>query len=172
MINELVVSSFRKSDDVKIKILTGKSYLKRDTMEIVPELPEDAVLTEWAEIPTGVRDDKTGAIYEIVHVVEDETGPFTEMYLAPDSYSEMSFYTASLGDVSTAILNYDMYPAYKAANTYAAGDIVTYNGMTWISDIDDNTGNQPNLCEWSLYLPYIEKREPHYVTYEELINQA
>lgn len=171
MINELVSEHFR-TDSVNIVIRTGKSYINRVTLEVVQELPEDAIATDWAEYWTKLRNDQTGHIYEIAHDVEGSDQTYSEMYYTEESYCERSYGSSTIGTGGVCSFNTDVYPTYKSENTYAKGDIVTSNHMTWISDFDDNTGNDPTIYGWSLYLPFIEKRNVEYGTYEEIYGNS
>lgn len=171
MINELIISTFRKSDDVRIKITTAASYINRTTREILPELPEGVVEAEWARLSTFVRNDRTGDIYEIAHDIEDTTDTYTEVYLTPDSYCDIAFGT-TVGGIGYSNINQNVYPEYKPGEIYAEGDMVTYKLWTWVSDFDENTGNTPDVWGWSPYLPFAETREAHYATYEELYGEG
>ena len=162
---------FRKKDDVKIKITRGEGWVKKDTLEYFSEIPEGEDSTNYGKLTTRVRKDQTGEIYEIAHDVQDADYTYTELFPTRDSYSEITFAQYAAG-LFTAVVNYNLYPTYKAATTYSEGDIVTYNNHEWISDMDDNTGNQPNNgIGWSEYLPYIETREVEWKTLEELANE-
>lgn len=173
MIKELISSNFRKKDSVKIKITSGESHINCSTGQILQELPSGAVVSQWATITTAVRKDQTGDILEIAHDVEDTQNTYTEMYLMPDSYCDITFGSIGSNVEGYSYFNTNVYPTYKATEIYAKDDIVVYEGMEWISEFDDNVGNQPNrLYGWDLYLPYIERRELHYGTYEEVYGSA
>lgn len=167
MINVLEHQTQFRKDGIEIKIITAKCYINRETHEFVSVLPEDAVETEWAELSGRVRKDQTGEIYEIAHDVQDASYTYTEVYPSKDSYSEISF--ANYGTEYRANANYNLYPVYSAYTTYSEGDIVTYDNQEWISEMNDNTGNNPkNGIGWTSYLPYLEKREVEWKTLEEL----
>lgn len=162
-------SQFRKKDDVKIKIIRGEGWVKKDTLEYFSEIPEGEASTDYGKLTTRVRKEETGEIYEIAHDVQDANYTYTELYPTKDSYSEITFLYVS---EYLAIPNFNLYPAYKANVTYSEGDIVTYNNWEWISEMNDNTGNTPNNgVGWSEYLPYIETREVKWKTLEELANE-
>ena len=163
-------SQFRKKDDVKIKIIRGEGWAKKDTLEYFAEIPEGEAETDYGKLTTRVRKEETGEIYEIAHDVQDAAYTYTEVYPSKESYCEMTF--ISYGAGYTARADSNLYPTYKAATTYSEGDIVTYNGWEWISDTNDNTGNTPNNgVGWSEYLPYIETREVVWKTLEELATE-
>lgn len=167
-------SQFRKKDDVKIKIITAECFINMNTGEYLSAMPEDADATEfakeWAKLRGAVRKDQTGEVFETAHDVQDATYTYTEVYLSKDSYCEMVF--SKNTDWYSAIVYQNLYPNYEAAKTYSEGDIVVYSNHEWISDMNDNTGNQPNNgVGWSEYLPYIETREVEWKTLEELANE-
>ena len=167
MINVLEHQTQFRKDGVEIKIITAKCYINRETHEFVSVLPENAVEAEWAELSGRVRKDQTGEIYEIAHDVQDASYTYTEVYPSKDSYSEILF--TNYGTGYMALANYNLYPVYSAYVTYSEGDIVTYDNQEWISEMNDNTGNNPkNGIGWTSYLPYLEKREVEWKTLEEL----
>lgn len=170
MINVLEHQTQFRKDGIEIKIITAKCYVNMETREFVSVLPEDAVATEWATFDGRVRKDQTGEIYEIAHDVQDASYTYTEVYPSKESYCEMIF--SNCGGEYVTRVDRNLYPTYKAAATYSEGDIVTYNNHEWISDMNDNTGNQPNNgVGWTEYLPYIETREVEWKTLEELANE-
>ena len=170
MINVLEHQTQFRKDGVEIKIITAKCYINRETHEFVSVLPENAVEAEWAELSGRVRKDQTGEIYEIAHDVQDASYTYTEVYPSKESYCEMIF--PNYGGEYVTRVDRNLYPTYKAAATYSEGDIVGYGNQEWISEINDNTGNNPQHgIGWTSYLPYIEKREVEWKTLEELANE-
>lgn len=165
MITEVVSEHFR-TDDVNIIIRASQSYINRETLEFVSEIPEGASASDYAVYTGRIRKDQTGEIYEVAHDVEGSDYTYTELFPTPESYSEITI--ANYGGTYYAHTNYNLYPNYNASNTYAKDDIVVYDKREWISEMDDNTGNTPNLIGWGLYLPYVEEREVEWVTLEEL----
>ncbi len=168
MINIVESTSFRKKDGVKILIRTSAAFINKETLEILSELPEGATESDYASFNAGrVRKDQTGDIYEIAHDVEDSENTYTEVFPTPDSYCELKI-TNPYAGVYSCYVNKNMYPDYVSTKTYNKGDMVTYKNMEWISELDDNTGNTPNLYGWDLYLPFVETRKQEYKTLEEL----
>lgn len=60
-------------------------------------------------------------------------------------------YRISASEMLGAVLA-DPGSAWNEAGIYAQGDLVTYNGEVWISDVDDNQGNPPGPASlvWTL----------------------
>lgn len=167
MINIVESTNFR-IDGVKILIRTAKAYVDKVTRELFSEIPEGREATEFGELTGRVRNDQTGAIYEIAHDVEDASYTYTELYPSPESFSELNFVNYGSGyDVASP--NFKEFPAFRAATTYNEGDIATSGRYEWISEFDDNTGNTPtNLWGWSVYRPFIADREVIWQTIEEI----
>ena len=165
-INIVESTNFRKKDGKKILVRTSKSYINKNTLEIVPELPEEAVAAEWGEIHGRVRKEETGEVYEIAHDLEDSAYNYVEVFPTPESYCEIRA-------LAYASWDFDMYPTYAPTKTYSEGDIVVYNNWEWISEMNDNTGNIPNNgIGWTEYLPYIETRDVTWKTLEELAEEG
>lgn len=168
MIRETLSSSFR-SDGVNIVIRMSEVHVNRNTLEVVSELPEGADVSDYGRTTKSrVRKDQTGEIFEIAHDVEGSSNTYTEVFPTPESYCDIEFSTVSTGGEYIASVNTNMYPNYSAIKSYAKGDIVVYDGKEWMSDFDDNTGNQPNLYGWSLFSVNVEEREVAYVPLSEL----
>lgn len=169
--NPMFGGAGRTRDGVKVFTRFSMAYVEESTNKIFSEIPEGRETADFASLGSGesagmVRCDQTGVLYETAHDVEDAQFTYTEVFPDEDSVCEYIYSTVT-GGGRIVRLNTDLYPTWKAADTYAEGDIVVYNGMEYISDFDDNTGNTPNLWGWSYYLPYVEKREIHYVTLAE-----
>ncbi len=167
MIKELINDRFR-TDGVKIVIKTGESYMHCTTGQIVQELPEDAVLEEWAKVTTKLRSDQTGEEYDIVHDVEGSPNTYTEVYLSPESYCRTNISKGTTGNLGSVTYIKNAGPTYASATTYHKGDKVVYDKKTYICEEDEITGVLPKHWGFDLYLPYVERLEQKYITFEEL----
>lgn len=150
----------RTRDGVKVYTRFSIAYVERATHKFVSEVPEGAPDADYQMVFSGrLRQDDTGIIYECAHDVEDTAHTYTEVFPDPADASEWD---------SGFVPQFTVHKAYKATETYAEGDIRTFNHKTYQSDFDDNTGNTPNIYGWTEILPYVEKVEPTYKTLEEL----
>lgn len=149
----------RTRDGVKVYTRFSIAYVEKATLKFVSEIPEGAAEADYQMVFSGhLRQDDTGIIYECAHDVENSPHTYTEVFPDPADASEYTSY----------VPRFTVHKTYKAAETYAAGDIATYNHKTYQSDFDDNTGNTPDVYGWTEILPYIEMVEPTYKTLEEL----
>lgn len=150
----------RSRDGIKVYTRFSQAFFDIAAHKFVSDIPAGADTANYAETTMGkVRCDQTGEIFEMAHDVEDSERTYTEVFPDPDEAVEYSIQTAT-GGIKLLVLNYCDYPEYKAANTYAEGDIVTYSSKqkTYISDFDGNQGNTPDMYGWSVYLPHIHNR--------------
>lgn len=156
----------RTRDGVKVYTRFSMAYVELATMKYVSEIPEGASESDYAYCFSGhLRQDDTGVIYECAHDVEDSAHTYTEVFPDPADACEWEVKSAN-GYYARPVFN--AHKAYNSTETYAAGDIRTYNNKTYQSDFDDNTGNTPDVYGWTEILPYVEKVEPTYKTLEEL----
>ena len=165
MINEVLLRT-RNSDGKKIYTRFSTSYIESGTHKFYSEIPEGRTETDFAtSFYTKVRCDQTGVIYDTAHDVEDAPYTYTEVFPDPNP---TEFIETGTGTSSLQIrVSYDKYKTYNKTETYAKGDIRTYSGKTYISELDDNLGNDPKIYGWDEYLPYVETRKPEYKTLEE-----
>ena len=149
----------RTRDGVKVYAHYSMAYIEKATNKFVSEIPAGASESDYQMTFCGcLRQTGTGKLYEIAQDVEDSPNTYDEVFPDPADASCWNTY----GPI------FSVYPEYKASEEYSEGDKTVYDGKTWISDFDNNTGNTPNVYGWSEYLPYIEKVEPTYKTLEEL----
>ena len=157
----------RAVDGKQVKTRFSTGYMEIETHKIFSEIPEGREASEFASTLSGmVRNDQTGAVYEIAHDVEDAPYTYTEVFPNPRQLSEINMTNYGRGYYAT--LNTRPYPDYKSNVTYAQGDKVFYDNRVWESDFDENLGNTPTIYGWSYYQLLLEEYpEPEYVTIEE-----
>lgn len=127
----------RKSEALKLRhhIETAVQFLPdSEALEAVKLYREWASDTDYA---TGYKVQRGGALYKVLQPHTSQTG--WEPENAPSLWAKV------------LIPDETVVPEWEqpdSTNPYNAGDKVTHNGKTWVSDVDNNVW-EPGVYGWS-----------------------
>ena len=129
------------------EVMPDRAHRLRAAIEVAAESYEDGVAAEYPELypawdPTAVyaadaRVQFRGVLYKCLqdHTAQADWAP----YAAPSLWAKM------------LIPDPEVIPEWEqpdSTNPYSAGDKVTHNGKTWVSDIDNNVW-EPGVHGWT-----------------------